>query len=240
VAKTSANELVKILREDLQDEHTPYLWSTSELLRYIDGGQIEFCRQGIPIFDSTSEKTLLAVRQGDANVVFDDAILHVRQAIARYQKEVDGPYFYRTLKITTQDNALAQTPHWPRDYGASRRVESQMFSEGEPFEIYLDYDQSLMRLGRIPDRDFEIQTSVERIPWDIVNDCEVEIEVTRMHHPAILAWAAYMAFLRQDSETFDKEAASRFLGQFTDYATRSKDEKLRRHSTPGTVIYGGI
>lgn len=240
MAKTSASELVKNLREDLQDEHEPYLWSTSELLRYIDGGQIEFCRQGIPIFDSTSEETFLTVREGDPELPFSDTFLDVRQAIARYQNEVDGPYFYRTLKISTQENSLAMTPHWPRDYGVSRRVEDQMFSSGEPFEVFLDYDQNLLRLGRIPDRDFDIRLSVERIPLDIVNDCEDEIEVARMHHPAILAWAAYMAFLRQDSETFDKEAASRFLGQFTDYATRSKDEKLKRHSTPGTVKYGGI
>jgi len=240
VAKTSASKLLKNLREDLQDEYDPYLWSDSELLRYIDGGQIEFCRKGIPIFDSSSPLTRLQVTAGKPDLPYHESILDVKSALARYQNEVGGPYTYSDLVLSTHNHFLARMPLHARDYGATRGGESLMFSTGEPFDIFLDVDQNALRLARIPDRDFTVLLSVERLPELEVNDCDVPIEVHRANHPAVLAWAAYQAFLRQDSETFDPQAAARFKMAFDDYATQAQDDKLRRHSTPGPAHYGGI
>lgn len=238
MVKTTARDLLKKLREDLQDLFDPFLWSDSELLRYLNEGQIEFCRQGIPLFDSSSAVTRIPVSNNEPRVPFDESILDLKNV---FLIEMQGAVpFHRKLRIGTQDNFLALWPTYAHDYGVQRYPETLMHQQGEVFDVFIDYDSNHLYLAQVPNRSMDLQLSVERIPVDVIDDCDITIEVHRMHHPAILSWASYMAFLRQDSETFDERAASRFYNQFVDYATRAKDEKLKRFATPGTVIYGGI
>jgi hypothetical protein len=238
VAKTTVGKLLKRLREDLQDLFEPYLWGDAELIRYINEGQIEFCRRGCPIFDSTSLATQLQVTSGSPEVTFAEEILDVLDV---FQKETVGSVVrVRPLRIGTQTNFMGMHTHLKDDYGNVARSSTLMHESGETCDVFLDYDSEKLYLAQIPDRDFELLLRVTRIPLEELDDCNNPIELKRIYHPAILCWAAYLAFMRQDSETYDEKAAQRFRAQFDDHAALAQEEKTRRYSTPGTVAYGGI
>jgi hypothetical protein len=241
VAKTTASKLVNRLRDDLQDNAEPYLWSEKELLRYIDEGQIMFCRQGLPIVDSRSPLCTVDVKQGEFEIPYDDRILRLRQVIS--VEQVNDTYVrHREVRLHTQESFFELAPFYSQsnDYGRLKQGTEIAFQPGPVQDVLLDYDADRIRLSRPADRAYTLLLTVERLPLEEVDDCDVEIEVKRMHHPAILAWAAYMAFMRQDSETFDEAAGERFQSLFQYLIGIAQGEHQRRNNTPGRVQYGGI
>lgn len=235
---TTALKILRRLRNDLQDIVEPYLWQDEELLDYLSEAQEQFCKQGMPIIDSKSSICSIEIEAGDEDVKYHESIQRIIEAKAK--EFVNGVPKYHKIKVTTQSNFLDLESTNTHDYGNTVHNETWIHQRGELYAIAVDYDQEYLRLIPIPNKDYTLLLTVERLPLNEINDVNDELEVRSIYHSAIRNWAAYLAFMRQDSETFDENAANRFADLFALDIELAKRDRSKRNRRAGTVVYGGI
>ena len=231
---TKVQRVLNRVRVQIGDEVEPYFWGDPELLDYIDEAQIEFCRQGYPIRDSrTPEICHLKYKEGDFEVVYHESIKRILSVVRR-----DSKGGLHKVELKTQENALGLFSMRPSDYGVDIDNTRQLNRPSDLFDLFMDYDEGYLRLSSPAETAGTLLLQVERLPKDFIDSCDQNLEVRREHIPALVAWACYRAWNKQDGETFDEKAALLNLDLFEDHANRARVEYKQRHATPGTVKYG--
>jgi hypothetical protein len=230
---TKVQIVIDKVRRQIADDVKPFFWGDPELLDYIDEGQMEFCRQGYPIRDSrTPDICVLPYKANDFEVVYHESI---RRILSVVRQDANGGLHGVTLK--TQENALSLFSVRPSDYGVSIDNTRQLNRPSDRFDLFMDYDEGYLRLSSPAETAGTLLFQVERLPKNVLDDCDQNIEVRREYIPALVAWACYRAWNKQDGETFDEKAALLNLDLFEDHANRARIEYKQRHATPGTVRY---
>jgi hypothetical protein len=224
------------VRIELGDEVEPYFWSDTELLGHIDEAQVEFCRKGYPIRDSrTPEICHLKYSAGTTEVKYHETIRRVLTVV-----RMDSNEGLHKVDLKTQENTLGLFSMRPSDYGVSIDSTRQLNRASDNFEIFTDYDEDFLRLSSPAASDGTLLLQVERLPKDFVDDCNDILEIRREHIPAIVAWACFRAWIKQDAETFDEKAAKASRDLFDDHAYQASIEYKKRYAQPGIVKYGGV
>mgnify|MGYP001583675879 CR=1 FL=1 len=65
-------------------------------------------------------------------------------------------------------------------------------------------------------------------------------EVDEQHHIYLLDWMKHLAYLKRDSECYDKQASDDAAARFTAYCAQCKAEADRYRSKVHVVGYGGL
>lgn len=212
--------LLTQLRRDLMDLEEPYLWSDEELLGYIDDAQFMFCRKtdGIPD-DETADVTQLAVVPDDDRIDLHASIRLVRGA---YRTDTGAP-------VEVLNNEDLARRGWRFD-GRTGAVKA----------LVIGGSQNRARVWPVSSETVTLQLSVFRLPLTHITDTDQAFEIAEEHHRHLGLWCMHLAYLKQDADAFDKDAAESYEKRFLAYCANVADEERRKRHKTRVVSYGGL
>lgn len=206
-------ELIAYMRESMLDDvEIPYLWSDQELLRFLVNAEKEACRRSYLIIDATtvadnSSPTPLPVcvirlTAGVATYAISPKILQIKRCqLASYPYEIkESP-----IHLPYLDDEI---PDW---MGSSGTVGTEG-TGGYPVRFFTETgsitfvkappvaDTAYLVVARLPLTSFTLETSPE---------------IDEKYHINICDWAAHLAFMKPDSDTFNKDLAVYYEARFT-------------------------
>ena len=205
-------ELITWLREMLDDEVNPYLWSNSYLLRALNQAEIQACRRAYAIIDKdTASVCCITLSASVATFALHSKILTVRRVQI-------GSADYPLTQIT-KVQLDEQYPGWWSVYGVP---EHYLIDTTDNTITVYPYPQSVdvasMVVARLPLKSMTLAGS--SVP-----------EVPDMYHQELLIWGRREAYLKPDSDTFDPERARAAEEEFTAKfgpLPSARDERLRK------------
>lgn len=226
----NSTDLRNAFRSDMRDEvGPPYLWTDSELYRYINDAQIQFCKREGGIRDATSTATQVAVVIGEAFADISPSILKIRQA----SRASDG----RELEILNLED-IQQMHARATDYGALASP-TAMNTSGPLQAVILGMESFKVRWVNIPIATDTVNLVIDRMALTPITGEDIDLEIAEEHHEHLLSWVKHRALLKQDAETFDKGRSDQYRGVFEEYCTEAKYTRDRREHKFRTVAYGG-
>lgn len=225
----NAGELIEAWRADVLDDVEPFLWSRAEALRYAEAAYRRFVRLTGGIHDFTSPLTRVDIVAGQELADVSPLILRFDKAL----RESDG----REITIANwTDQALMRRD----DYGIS----SFLYNDRAPGEVrYMVIGSQAGKVKWVspPAADDVALLQVYRLPLErIVDEAHTLSEVDEDHHIHLLDWMKHLAYLKRDTETYNKSASDEHAASFVQYCTMAKAEMDRYRSKVRTVQYGGL
>ena len=225
----NSGELIEAWRADVLDDVEPYLWSQTEAVRYAEAAYRRFVRLTGGIHDFTSPLTRVDIVAGEELAAVSPLILRFDKA----QRESDG----REITIANwTDQALMRRD----DYGIS----SFLYNDRAPGEVrYMVIGSQVGKVKWVspPAADDVALLQVYRLPLErIVDEAHTLSEVDEDHHIHLLDWMKHLAYLKRDTETYNKNASDEHAASFVQYCAAAKAEMDRYRSKVRIVQYGGL
>lgn len=212
----NSTTLLEYWRSQIVDNNRPYLWTDDDAFVFMNEAQNEFCRktEGIPDA-STSEVISVPVETGEIFADVHKSILAFRQAVlVSTGRKLD---IKNHTEISRWDN-----------------------STGSVTAMIVGLENHRVRWDYTPLVDDEVTLLVYRLPLTTIDDFDQELEVEDKHHASLSFWMSHLAYLKQDTETFDKQASDRAKANFYEYCEKVHEEQKRYRQKPRVVHYGGI
>jgi hypothetical protein len=198
------------------DEEKPYLWSDDEIWTYMNEAQMRFCRDAEGISDFTTPEVVnIPVTTGEVTAKSHCSILNFRLAL------------------------LASTG-CKLDIINYTDVQSWATNSGRVSSIIIGMQEGKVRWNATPIADDEVNLIVFRLPLSEITGPDQEIEIDKKHHVGLVHWMKHLAYLKDDTEVFDKDASEKAKGMFAQYCEKVSSEQRRYRQKPRAVFYGGI
>jgi hypothetical protein len=208
--------LLNYFRAQVMDDVAPYLWSTPECLTYMNEAQLQFCRLTKGIADATTTAVcVVPVVTGEIFAKVHPTIKHFRLATLAS----DG----RELVIRNH----TEIHKWTNQQGTVSKMIVGLQAE-------------LVRWDYSPMKDDEVNLLVFRLPLEDITDVDQEIEIDSRHHVALVHWMKHLAYMKQDSQTYDTQTAEKSKAAFEAYCKQVDTEREFQVHAPVAVLYGGI
>lgn len=225
----NAGELIEAWRTDVLDDVEPFLWSRAEALRYAEAAYRRFVRLTGGIHDFTSPLTRVDIVAGQELADVSPLILRFDKAM----RESDG----REITIANwTDQALMRRD----DYGVS----SFLYNDRAPGEVrYMVIGSEVGKVKWVspPAADDVALLQVYRLPLaHIVDETHTLSEVNEDYHIHLLDWMKHLAYLKRDTETYNKRASDEHRAAFIQSCAEAKAEMDRYRSKVRVVQYGGL
>ena len=225
----NSGELIEAWRTDVLDDIEPFLWSRAEALRYAEAAYRRFVRLTNGIHDFTSPLTRVDIVAGEELAAVSPLILRFDKA----QRESDG----REITIANwTDQALMRRD----DYGVS----SFLYNDRAPGEVrYMVIGSQVGKVKWVspPAADDVALLQVYRLPLaHIVDETHTLSEVNEDYHIHLLDWMKHLAYLKRDTETYNKRASDEHRAAFIQSCAEAKAEMDRYRSKVRVVQYGGL
>lgn len=188
------NELIRLVRTELDDLTEPYLWSDAELIEYANDAQIEACRRARLLVDSsTAALCQITVTANNPLVTLDPRVLFVRRVRCAGELPL--------IRVTMQDME-SFTPYW------------QDAVPGLPRRFVTDYESGKLLLWPTPSADVVLLLTVVRDPMvDMAADGDTP-EIPARQHRSLRYWMAYRAYSKQDADANDPKKALQYIALF--------------------------
>lgn len=188
------NDLIDICRIEVDDAVKPYLWSDDELIEYANDAELEACRRGRLLIDSsTAEICQIALVADTATYALDPRVQFIRRA------RLTG---MRPLKRMNLQDMDGWNPWW-EDAAAST-----------PSAFIPDFETGKIRLYPTPDADYTLNLMVVRDPLQEMNDDSDTPEIAPRYHRSLRFWMMHRAYLKKDADTNDPKKAAESLALF--------------------------
>jgi hypothetical protein len=226
----NSTQLYNLFRADTTDNVAPYLWSDIEVFSYMNDAYTTFVRRigGIP--DYYTDAVCLVTAKANVEISqLHPKILFIRAAHLEPKGE--------TVKVVNmQDEPFMQD----EDYGLIRQF-TTVATVGKVRYLVIGIQDDIAKWVGIPDVDYQVRLLVERLPLDDITDLGQEFaDVKDHHHLYLLCWMKYLAYSKQDAETFDKVKAMEEQAKFLTYCLQARQEKEQYKHKVRVVRYGGI
>lgn len=213
-------ELVTLFRQEVDDlpgdtvsdvnwknDDTGLLWSNQEAVRYANEAQIEFCYRQ-PILDRTTQTTLtqLAFNQGVQSAAYSTRILSIKRA--------------KWVGASGDEQVLhKRTEQWMDDHHPNTwQLEGNATMEGVPRYYVEDAARRTIMLYPLPPENGVVHLTVWRLPFKYMSWSRRHLdapEIDEQHHLDLIDYMVYLAYLKRDSETENKDLAEQALARFT-------------------------
>ena len=225
----NSGELFEAFRSDVVDDAEPYLWKDPEIVRYADAAYRRFVRLTGGIHDFTSAITRV-------NLVAGEETSEVSKLILRFDSATrvsDG----KDIEITnwTDRNLMRRD-----DFGFT----NSLYNDGGVGEVrymVIGSQEGIVKWVQIPAADDVVKLQVYRLPLERIVDATHDLgEVNEDYHLHLLDWMKHLAYLKRDTETFDKKASDDHAAIFISHCAKAKAEMDRYRSKVRTVQYGGL
>lgn len=218
----NSSELLLEFRRQVDDLAEPYLWSDEEVFGYLDDAQKMFCRRTEGIEDSrTEEVCTINIVPGTEWYPRSPLILKVRSAAHRGSG--------RPADILTPENAARQGLR----FGPAHTGPVRALVDGQT--------KGFWRAWPAPNDAAVIDLAVFRLPLDRITDAgDQPLEIDEQHHRHLLLWMKYLAYSKQDADTYDPRQADKHQLAFLNYCASARVEQERARRQTGVVAYGGL
>lgn len=229
----TAQELLDQYRSDMVDTATPYLWTDSDVYRYMADAYRMFVRLTGGIADFTSDLTRVAITAGDNISAVDPRILRFMEA---YRISDSA-----RIEIINQTDMTFQRDN---DYGRLR----PLYMDDTPGPVrymIIGAERNKVKWVQMPEQDDVAQLSIYRLPSTNIDPADFDPdfvfpEIGEEHHPHLGLWMRHLGYMKADAETFDRGRADDFKQMFSEYCTTVKAEWERYKHKNRTTTYGGI
>jgi hypothetical protein len=217
---TSSDVLV-LFRSEMADKVEPYLWDDEDVFGYMDDAHTMFCRKTDGILDSSTDAvTLVPVVPGTDSITLHSSIKRIR-AVSRLDNGRDLDIINRT------DMPLRR---WYFD-GVPGTVKA----------LVIGTEAHKARVFPLSSETVNLRLEVQRLPLvPITTDGDQAFEIDAEHHRHLLLWMKHLAYLKQDTETYDRTKAEEFETKALTYFAQVKEEERRKAFKVRSVAYGGI
>ena len=235
----TADDLANLFRLAIDDtDADDPLWSDTELFSYMDASQKEFARRT----DYFSDASTVAIVQipfvtDDTIKALDPRIIKIRSAKLTTNKTKVQPVTYSQMENRITNPSDYNSPF---EFGSILDWES---SNGIPRYIVTDIETNAIRLAPIPVVADTLELIVYRLPLEDINDNQQTLEITEEDlQRGMLFYMKYMAYLKNDIDTYDERLQQTALANHENFIENSKRQlrRLRFSSTVGVVRYGGL
>lgn len=188
------SDILNIVRREIVDSTTPYLWSDVELIEFTSDAEDHACRNARLLIDSSN--TLIcraAIAATNPFVVLDNRVLFIRRA-----------------KLGLVSQPLLRASY--RDLDSS--VAGWETVTGTPTHYLTDYETGKIRLYPIPVVNDTLSLTAVRLPVTPITLLTQTPEINPRYHRSLRFWIMYRAYSKQDSDTLDKQKAADNLALF--------------------------
>ena len=201
--------LVAAFREDMRDMQAPYLWSDSELIRYIVEAQRQIC---IKAWGITDIMTVTIPAELTDPVSISKRILRINKAFDDNGRELT----MQSLEET--DDVYRRSP-------------------GNICALVLDVKEHAVVPYPPPVAETDIKLHVYRLPLEDPSAVDTtELELSDEASEGIVLYMRYLAALKNDTETLDVKLAEQFLALFERFAEQYRKQRERRVHNPRKTI----
>jgi hypothetical protein len=208
--------LLNYFRAQVMDDVAPYLWSTVECITYMNEAQLMFCRLTDGIADaSTTAVCTVPVVTGEIFAPVHPSIKH-----------------YRLATLASGGTELQIRNHTD--------IHKWTNQQGRITRMIIGLQQELVRWDYAPMVDDEVNLIVFRLPLEDITDVDQEIEIPPKHHVSLVHWMKHLAYMKQDSQTYDAQTAEKAKRDFELYCAKVQTEAEFQKHAPVAVLYGGI
>lgn len=209
---------------DLTEEDTDSAqlrWSNEELTRFIDQAVKRAVRAALLIKKSEAAFDL-TITAGVADYALDERIIRLKYV----ESVADG----RQLEQGEIEDFIG--------------IQSWRTRTGTPISYIADESDNTIKLYPIPVIDDTLNLTYHRLPLVDLSwtDNTVTPEIPSEYQIEMLDYAAYLAYMKDEANTFDPARATTYLALFSsNFTTTSAYSELRRKRSRGRgVAYGGI
>jgi hypothetical protein len=218
----TGNELVEYLRESvLDDVALPYLWSATELLRFLNYAEVQACRRANLLIDATTANdngtaatagtagqkplTSLTIVANQATYALSPKILQIKRCqLQSMSYPLDGPLSYPEL-----DERMS-------GWRGTNGTVGTAGSGGVPYG-FLNEPPNTITFILAPSTSDVANLVVSRIPLSPFT-LQTSPEIDEQYHVGLCDWAAHLAYMKPDSETLNlnlsKMYEDKFIQQF--------------------------
>ena len=218
----TGQELVNYLRENvIGDVAIPFLWPDTELLRYLNYGEVQACRRASLIIDSStsndsgtaaSASTMGQKPLCSFTTVANQATYNLSPKILQIKRCQLKSMTYPLIGPITYAEVDDFISGW---WGTAGTV-ATAGSGGVPY-YFLNEPGNTVTFIPAPSEAVTIYLVVSRIPL-ISFTLSTSPEIDEKYHVGLCDWAAHLAYLKRDPETLDLNMAKvyedKFVSQF--------------------------
>lgn len=229
----NSGELYSAFRSDVVDTEIPYLWTDSEVYRYMNDAYRTYVRLTGGVPDKSSAITLL-------DIVIGERVAEVSPLILKF-RVMELVSSGKTITILNETDPVLTTR---ADYGSLRTL----YRNREPGPVsyaVVGADRNRLRglveWIQIPQEADQVQCSLLRLPLEKITGSTQEFDdMGDEHHESLLMWMKHRAYGKQDAETFDRGKSEQFKTAFEAYCTTSRNEYDRYKTKVRVLAYGGL
>jgi hypothetical protein len=227
----NSGDLYTAFRSDVVDIEQPYLWTDSEVYRYMDDAYRTFVRETGGVPDVSSALTQIPIVAGAAFADISPLVLKFRQA-----------YLVSTGKALSIVNDADIPNAVTADYGQLRNVLNDT-RRGEVGYMVVGMERDKVKWLPTPAANDTVQLSVYRLPLDSITEGDEFFEfpdIGAEHVEYLLLHMKARAYGKQDAETFDRGRRDVYKQEFAEYCSKATAEWERYKSKVRVTRYGGI
>lgn len=231
----TGSELITWLRTDILDDlEVPYLWSDATLLRYLNYAEVQACRRAHLLIDSsTTNDSGTAATASTAGqkalcqitLVAGQSVYSLNSKIIQVKRCQIIGMDYPLLGPLTHIELDERYSGWN---GTSGTVGTAGTS-GFPY-AFMNEPTGSITFILAPGQSGTANLLVSRLPL-LPFTSSSSPEIPDKYHEWLLNWAAHLAYLKDDSDTFNPEKAKYYEGKFIEQFGQlpsAKDERLIR------------
>jgi hypothetical protein len=212
-------DLIDEYSSDLDDQETPYLWSSADLLRYINKAIEILCEKGLLISDASTAAvcTMSLSLLGGQSYTKHPKIIQVREI---YLTGYTTPIIKKTLSWLGA--------HWPTWRSATA---------GKPLVFIEDYESGKVTFIPAPDQAYTANLSVFRyVLTDLsLSSLIASPEIHTRWHKYIKKGVLYQAYSKDDSEGYDPDRALKYEKEFMADCSQAAFEAYKLSYSSQTV-----
>lgn len=202
----NVTELIARFRLESGDDETPYTWTDTEVLTWLNEAIDESCTRMPLIFDATTEAVC------EIDVTADTATYDTHESIVRILKAyiVTDSDEYLYLEIVSRDEMDNDNPTWREDES----------SEPE----YLIVDEQSVTIHPPPEEDGVLYLEVSRTPLSteqlsipVGEETPGTPAIAKPHHKHLVEWVKHCALSIEDTDKYSPAKAESCRAKFDKY-----------------------
>lgn len=212
-------ELIAVFRADTRDDAAPYLWSDTDVTRWLNEAQDEAAIRARLLFDAdTPAYCQIAVLSGTRTYSVDAKVTEIVHAELE-----DGGGDTHPVDIFTDIGLDRVNPGWRDD---DPRCPEALIHRGSTVTFDVE-----------PDANYTLNLEVYRLsaaPMAVSGDSP---EIAEVHHRHLINWAMYRGYGVPDTDGYNAGMEKARLKDFEDYFGPRPTADLRKQGNASRVVH---
>jgi hypothetical protein len=215
----TGQELITAMRESILDDNAPpYLWSDPEILRFFNYAEVQACRRAHLLIDWTtandsgtaaSASTMGQKPLCTVVLVADQGVYSISPKVLQVKRCQLIGMSYPLLGPASMSEVDDRMSGWWSTAGTTGTTGTG----GNPTYCVNEPNDQLIFV-QAPSVAGTAKLVVSRLPL-ISFTLRTSPEIPEEHHDGLMDWAAHLAFMKPDSETYNEKLADRYEKKFT-------------------------